>query len=243
MRDANTSAITIGTQPEDWDLIKDIAAQNPAQVRYTVGIHPTEVKENYREQIAALEKHLSQNNPLMVGIGEIGLDYFKMEEDPRLPEIRKRQRECFEAQLSILKSVHLPCCIHARSSLAYRECVEMIDRSGLDWSKFVFHCFSEGPDEVRELNARGGRASFTGIITFKNGQKMRDALLAQSPDKLMFETDAPFLSPEPHRGKVNEPSRASLVGAKAAELLKLPFEELSQKAFQNTLDFYAIKGW
>jgi TatD DNase family protein len=312
MRQANTRCVTIGTQKDDWPIIAEIAAKNPDCVRYTAGLHPQEVKENWREHIEALEKILAEIPtpfPLPSGggniygdsaptaprpggdasmvspgfqpraklsadslvpegqpyvshrfqsvatgpcphsisfplaIGEIGLDYYRLAQDPHPADTVKWQRATLEAQLSILKNLPLPCCIHARGQNAFAESLSMIDRAGLDWRKVVYHCFSEGPAEIRELNARGGRASFTGIITFKNGQKTREALLSQKPELLMVETDAPFLSPEPHRGQVNEPSRVGIIAAKSAELLKMPLEELASILEKNTREFYGITEW
>ena len=90
--------------------------------------------------------------------------------------------------------------IHSRG--AFSECVAAIDASGVDWSRIVFHCFSEGEAEIRELARRGGRGSFTGILTYKNAESVRAAAKAQGLGRLMIETDAPFLAPVPHRGKV-----------------------------------------
>src|SRR5450432_458307 len=96
--------------------------------------------------------------------------------------------------------------ISTHSRGAFRECVEMIDAAGINWERVVFHCFTEGPPEMAELQRRGGFGSFTGIITYKNAALVRSAALAQGLDRLMIETDAPYLSPLPQRGKPNEPA-------------------------------------
>lgn len=263
MRTAQTMAISIGTQSEDWKKIADIASKAPEVVAgYTVGIHPSKVKENWREEIRKLEEFLesyllSNNSPTgIVGVGECGLDYYRLNEAPNglnnknnATDTVKYQKAAFEAQLSIVKNLHssknlsiknLPVIIHSRGAGAFADIVHMIDKSGNDWSKFVFHCFSEGPAEIRDINARGARGSFTGIITFKNGEQMRQAMLAQGPEKIMIETDAPFLSPEPFRGQPNDPSRVGLVAKKAAELLGMSVESLGQLVLKNTKEFFGI---
>jgi TatD DNase family protein len=273
MHATNTRAISIGTNAKDWPKIIEIAKINPEILGFTVGVHPTEAKADWRENLAAMEKILAEELkkptpcPLPAGgeningaapcdpaavrgvlskfcaVGEIGLDYFRLEENPQRNEIIDLQRKVFAAQLSIVKASNLPLIIHSRGwklgdNSVFKELVETIDREKIDWSKIVFHCFAEGPEEIRELNARGARASFTGIITFKNGQRAREAMLAQSPELLMVETDAPFLSPEPRRGTPNEPSRVGLVAAKAAALFGEPLEAMAERLAKTTRNFF-----
>lgn len=239
MREANTQAISIGTESKNWQKIADIAAENPdVMAGYTVGLHPGHVGENWREEIAVLEEFLQKNKP--TGIGECGLDYFRLKETPNAVDVVAWQKAAFDAQLDIIKQNNLPVVIHARGEGAYVDILTAIERSGNDWRRFVFHCFSEGAKEIRELNARGARGSFTGIITFKNGQQMREALLAQPPELLMVETDAPFLAPEPLRGKQNTPANVHLVGKKAAELLGVEADSLLPQIFKTTIDFWGL---
>jgi TatD DNase family protein len=241
MRIAKTAAISIGTQSKDWDEISSIVASAPDCVLgFTVGVHPSEVKENWREEINALETFLSKNNANVVGVGECGLDFFRLEKEKNATDIVKWQRAAFEAQLSIISQTKLPVVIHSRGAGAFKEIIETIERAKVDWRRFVFHCFSEGPNEVKWLNERGARASFTGIITFKNGQQMRDAMLVQPIELTMIETDSPFLSPEPFRGGQNDPSRVGLVAKKTAELLRIKEEELFPMLIENTKSFFGV---
>ncbi len=241
MRAERVAAISAGTHSGDWTVISEIAQAHPDEVLgITAALHPIETKENWRDELAALEKFLSAGHPV-VGIGECGLDFFHLRELPNARELATLQREAFAAQLSIIGASGLPAQIHSRGEGAFREILAMVDRSGVDWTKISFHCFAEGPDEIRELNARGARASFTGIITFKNGQKARDALLAQSPERLMLETDSPFLSPEPFRGQTNDSSRVGLVYKKAAALFGMEDEALRQKIQKNVAEFFGLK--
>ena len=116
----------------------------------------------------------------------------------------------------------------------------MIDESGVDWNKVIFHCFSEGPEEIRRLRERGGRASFTGIITYGNADNVRQAALAQGMDALMLETDCPYLSPEPHRGKPNEPAHLFHTAKFCAELFETDLEALACRTTRNAEAFYGL---
>lgn len=239
MQEAKTGAITIGTESANWPRLAQLAKDHPQAVAgWTVGLHPGHVQRNWRAEIAKMEELLASEKP--VGIGECGLDYFRLEQTPNATETVAWQKAAFDAQLNIIKQSTLPVVIHSRGPGAYADIVAAIDRSGIDWRRFVFHCFSEGAKEIRELNARGARGSFTGIITFKNGQQMREAMVAQGIERLMVETDAPFLAPEPHRGKTNSPAWVGLVADKAAELLGESPQTLRAAALKNTLDFFKL---
>ena len=140
-----------------------------------------------------------------VALGEIGLDRFHLPKESAEAEVVfARQRAAFGEGLALAKRLGCPMVIHSRG--AFAECVAMIDASGVDWKKIVFHCFAEGDAEVKVLNERGGLASFTGILTYKNAPNVRAAAKAQGLARLMIETDAPYLTPMPHRGKPNEPA-------------------------------------
>ena len=241
MKAARTAAISIGTQRQDWPKIEELVARNPdTLLGYTAGLHPSEVKEDWREEIKALEEQLAHPKKGLLGIGECGLDFFRLDEKANPQETVAWQRAAFDAQLSLIRQTQLPVVIHSRGAGAFAEIVRMIDASGIDWRRFVFHCFSEGPKEISELNARGARGSFTGIITFKNGQQARDAMLAQGVELLMVETDSPYLSPEPYRGQPNDPSRVNWVAKKAAEVLGVSLGELEAKLLKTTREFFNI---
>ena len=125
--------------------------------------------------------------------------------------------------------------------LLFRECVEMIDASGVEWARVVFHCFTEGAAEMVELMRRGGVGSFTGIITYKNAEAIRAAAKAQGLARLMIETDAPYLTPMPHRGKPNEPAFVRHTAEfAAATVFGVPFAELAANTTANARRFFAL---
>jgi TatD DNase family protein len=101
------------------------------------------------------------------------------------------------------------------------------------WERVVFHCFTEGAAEMAELTRRGGRGSFTGVVTYKNADTVRAALVAQGVGRLMLETDAPYLTPVPHRGKANEPAFLKFTAEAAAQALGVPTAELAAKTTAN----------
>lgn len=230
--------VTIGTEPYDWSTNRDLAASHPGVVDYTVGLHPTSVDDQWEAALADLPAALDWE-PGPVGLGEMGLDRFHLPKDrDEAARIFARQENAFRAQLNLARGSSLPLVIHSRG--AVEECIEMIDGSGVNWSRVVFHCFSDGPELLAPILTRGGRASFTGIVTYKNAENVRESLKRQPLDRLMFETDAPYLAPVPKRGKPNEPAYVRHTVAFAAEVLGLSLEELARLTTGNAKAFYGL---
>jgi TatD DNase family protein len=230
--------VTIGTEPDDWSTNRDLAASHPGVVDYTVGLHPTSVDDQWEAALADLPATLDWE-PRPIGLGEMGLDRFHLPKDrDEAARIFARQENAFRAQLNLARGSSLPLVIHSRG--AVEECIEMIDRSGVNWNRVVFHCFSDGPELLAPILKRGGRASFTGIVTYKNAENVRESLKRQPLDRLMFETDAPYLAPVPKRGKPNEPAYVRYTAEFCAELLGMNFAELAQLTSKNTMEFYRL---
>ena len=233
--------IAIGTGVDDWGFNRDQALAHPRVVHYTVGLHPCAVDEKWEASVARIEGFWGAGEGIgPVALGECGLDRFHLpKDDPAgAGRIFSWQRDAFAAQLALAQRLGCPVVVHSRG--AFAECVEMIGASGVDWARIVFHCFSEGPDEIRELNRRGARGSFTGILTYKNAEGVRAAARAQGLDRLMVETDAPYLAPVPHRGKRNEPAFVRHTAEFAAGLLGVPFEELADRTTANARAFFQL---
>jgi TatD DNase family protein len=173
-------------------------------------------------------------------LGEIGLDRFHLPPEPAEAEkVFARQRAAFAEGLALAKRLRCPVVIHSRG--AFAECVQMIDASGVDWAKIVFHCFVEGEAEVAVLMKRGGLASFTGILTYKNAPNVRAAAKAQGLARLMVETDAPYLTPMPHRGKPNEPAFVRHTAEFAArEVFGVSYDELAAVTTANARKFFGL---
>ncbi len=230
--------IAVGTAPDDWDLYRDIVRDNPDCIRHTVGIHPCSVDEQWEDAVSAIAAHW-EGGCAPVALGECGLDRFHLPTEAAAAErVFGLQKAAFDAQLAIAKRLGCPVVIHSRG--AFRECVDTIDASGVDWKKVVFHCFSEGETEILELARRGGRGSFTGILTYKNADGVRAAAKAQGLGALMIETDAPFLSPAPHRGKPNEPAYLRHTAEYVAGMFGVTLDELASTTTATARAFYGF---
>lgn len=231
--------ITVGTGPKDWERYYRLAAKERGRVDWTVGIHPCDIDEGWVDQVKTITTYFG-TDPLPVALGEIGLDYFHLPKYPdEAAEVRQIQQRAFMAQLELAFQLDCPVVIHSRN--AVEECVRLIDDSGVNWSRVVFHCFTDGPELLQPILDRGGRASFTGILTYKNADPVRQAALLQGLDRLMLETDSPYLSPEPVRGRANEPAHVSHIAAFAAQLFAVPVAELARITSRNAIDFYGIE--
>jgi len=244
-REAGLEAlVTIGTEPEDWMLYRGIAAEHPGWVHYTAGLHPCSVGADWEEKLAGLaafwEGAPAAGGPRPVALGETGLDRFHLPKDDPAGAERIFGWQCaaFRAQLRLAARVGCPVVVHSRG--AFRECVELVDEAGADWSRVVFHCFTEGPEEMAELGRRGGWGSFTGIITYKTAAAVRAAARAQGLGRLMLETDAPYLTPLPHRGKPNEPAYLRHTAEFCAGLFAVSPGELADQTTATARRFYGL---
>lgn len=244
-REAGVEAlITIGTDADDWGLYRDVAAAHPGFVHYTAGLHPCSVDGGWAERFAGLEDFWSRAGlpgaPAPVALGEIGLDRFHLpKDDPAAAErVFATQQAAFRAGLGLARKLGCPVVVHSRG--AFRECVDEIDASGVAWGKVVFHCFTEGPEEMAELTRRGGFGSFTGIITYKTAEAIRAAAKAQGLDRLMLETDAPYLTPMPHRGKPNEVAYVRHTAEFCAGLFGVGLDELAARTTAVARRFFQL---
>ena len=256
-REAGLEAmITIGTDTDDWTVYRDLAREHAGVVHYTVGLHPCSVGADWAERVALLEGFwggtgLPTREPGNTGretratthpvaLGETGLDRFHLPKDnpAEAERIIGWQKAAFAEQLTLAKKLGCPLVVHSRG--AFAECVAMIDASGMDWSRVVFHCFTEGPAEMAELTKRGGYGSFTGVITYKSADTVRAAALAQGLDRLMIETDAPYLTPMPHRGKPNEPAYLRHTAEFAAGVFGVSYERLAEVTTANAKRFFGV---
>lgn len=233
--------ITVGTEPEDWALYAELAREHRGRVHFTVGLHPCSVEADWREAVDQLGGFL--DGPVRpVAIGETGLDRFHLPKKDK--EAAERlfawQRDAFRAHLDVAQKAGLPVVVHSRGAAA--ECIALIDEAGFDWRRVVFHCFADGPEEMAQLKTRGGRGSFTGIITYKSAENVRQAAALQGLERVMVETDAPYLTPEPHRGKRNEPALVVHTAERLAAVLGVSLEELAAVSTRNARAFFALES-
>jgi TatD DNase family protein len=230
--------VTVGTSPEDWTDYQKLAQSYPNQIYYSAGLHPGYVDENWTNQVEGLE-NFWKGMTMPVALGEVGLDFFRLPQNKTdAHKIMSWQREAFRYQLKIAQQLNCPVIIHSRS--AFNECIKEIDEADVDWEKVVFHCFTEGIDQIKCLMNRGGRASFTGIVTFSGTEKLLEAVAYQGTKKLMLETDSPYLAPVPFRGQENEPARIPEIACKLSSVLgELP-ARIEEITYQNSLSFYGL---
>lgn len=230
--------VTIGTEPPDWRLYRELTPTLGGFVSYTAGLHPCSVESNWEAALEELPQYFSGANPAC-GLGECGLDRFHLPKDAgEAAKIFAWQLAAFRAQLAFAKTVRGPVVIHSRG--AFAETVAEIDASGVDWRRIVFHCYSEDEPSMQQLLARGGRGSFTGILTYKTAEPIRAAARAQGLARCLLETDSPYLTPEPHRGKPNEPALIVHTAQRAAEVLGVSLDELARATTANAREFFGI---
>ncbi|HAD82575.1 TPA: TatD family deoxyribonuclease [Candidatus Edwardsbacteria bacterium] len=235
-RRANVSHIVaIGTGPDDWDDSIALAKQE-SSVSCTLGLHPSEVSEP--ESQLELLRSLLATKPPCVAIGEVGLDYYHISEEPT---VRKRQQElqavAFSEQIRLAKQYDLPLVVHARS--AFDETLRLLEAGDVDWAKVVFHCFCETPEKAQQLLDRGTKVSFTGIITYKNAAVVRESLRLVGLDRLMLETDAPWLAPHPLRGQENVPAYLLRIAEYCAQFFSCSLEQVAEHSTRNARAFFA----
>jgi len=182
------------------------------------GVHPHEASGHDGTEASPLVNH-----PKVVAIGEIGLDYH-YDFSPR-----DQQRAVFERQLQLARESNLPVVIHTRE--AWNDTLAIIRESGVRHG--IFHCFSEGPEEAAQALDLGFHISFSGIITFPKAEKVRDAARLAPHDRILVETDAPYLAPIPYRGKRNEPAYVVHTAQRLAEIRRTTFDEITAQTTQN----------
>nr|WP_314807139.1 TatD family hydrolase [uncultured Selenomonas sp.] len=208
------------------------AEQYPA-LYAAVGVHPESacvLTDAERAQLLAWAKH-----PKVVAIGEIGLDYY-WEKDP---QVRAVQREMFVTQLDIARAAGLPVCIHDRE--AHGDTLAILQAEGRDLAG-VLHCYSGSLEMARELWKLGYYIGIDGPLTFKNAAKLPDIVREAPRERLLIETDSPYLAPVPRRGKRNEPAYVAFVAAKIAELREESVEEVAAYTTENARRLYPKLG-
>ena len=192
--------ICIGTDAEQSAAAIAIARLHPDRVWATVGLHPHDAKNGVEGIVPLLDA------PEVVAVGECGLDYH-YDHSPR-----PVQREAFAAQIDLAATRGLPLVVHTRE--AWDDTFAILEAGPS--VPTVFHCFSGGPGEARRALDLGAWLSFSGIVTFKTAGDLRKAAALAPLDRILVETDAPYLTPVPHRGRPNEPAFVPLVGAAVA---------------------------
>ena len=206
-------------------------ARRHANVYATAGVHPHEAKDFTPETAAAIEQLLG--DPLVVALGEIGLDYFH-DFSPR-----PVQREAFAEQLALARRTGATVVVHTRE--AFDDTMAILRAAGVEGSKVIFHSFTEGPAQARAALDFGGAISFSGIVTFARSQALREAAALVPGDRILVETDAPYLSPEPVRKhSPNEPALIVHTVACLARARNATPEDLADATRANAMRLFAL---
>lgn len=198
--------------------------------RMMIGIHPESVNKNYSEELIFIENELKHNHKSYVGIGEIGIDLNW--DDTFLVE----QKIVLQQQLQWSIDYNLPVCIHQRNSL--KEIMEILDDFSEDL-RGVFHCFTGSIDEAIQIVERGFYLGIGGVITFKNS-KLSETIKKIGLENLVLETDAPYLTPVPYRGKRNESSYIPIIANKIADILNVNVDIVSAKTTANAKKLFSL---
>jgi TatD DNase family protein len=218
-------------EPEEIGTIQALADQFP-ELSFAVGLHPLDAQK-WTPQMASQILSLARSDRRVVAIGETGLDFFKAEN-------QQEQKTVFEAQLAIAKELDLPVIIHCRdAATAMRDLLQSFwEHNGQ--VKGVMHCWGGTPEETQWFLDLGFYISFSGIVTFKNATSIQNSALMVPSDRLLIETDCPFLAPIPKRGKRNEPAYVRYVAESIARLRNVSLEALAQETTHNACKLFSL---
>jgi len=212
------------------DRMLSLEKQYPDQMHLMTGVHPTHIKEDYKEELDHVSSLLNQRN--FCAIGEIGMDLYWDK------TYVKEQKEAFDLQIQWAKKYELPFVIHCRD--AFDEVFEVLDGHDPNDLRGIFHCFTGTLEQAKRVLAYNLKLGIGGVVTFKNGKL--DQFLNQIPlSEIVLETDAPYLAPTPYRGKRNESSYIQEVASKVAAVYGLPIATIAEETSKNALEIFKIK--
>lgn len=217
--------INIGCDILSSKQARDFGAAQ-AGVYFSAGVHPHEASKVGPDYI--LELRELAGDPKCVGIGECGLDYYYDHSD------RESQKRVFSEQVALAHELGKPLIIHVRD--AYEDCLSLL----IAGHPTVIHCFSGNRQHAKAFLDLGCYLSISGIVTFKNAEELRRVVKETPLEKLLIETDSPYLAPIPHRGKPNEPAYVRLVAEKVADIKTISVEQVIEQTGKNTLKVFSV---
>ncbi len=220
-------------EPSEFPQIRDLADRFP-ELSFAVGLHPLDVEEKWTPDVVEEILTLAQSDSRVVAIGEMGLDFFKAEN-------RHEQIEAFRAQLSIARQLDLPVIIHCRDAAQAMASVMREFWHSDSPVRGVMHCWGGTPEETQWFLDLGLYVSFSGTVTFKNAKQIHESARMVPSDRVLIETDCPFLSPVPKRGeRRNEPAYVQYVARQVADLRGVSIEDLAQQTTQNACQLFGL---
>ncbi|MDX2271859.1 MAG: TatD family hydrolase [Cyanobacteriota bacterium] len=224
-----TQLIHACCRPQEFPQLQAVADRFP-EVALAVGLHPLQASEWDPDTEESI-RELAQQDARVVAIGETGLDFYKAD-----PATIEQQRMAFRRQIAIAQQLDLALIIHCRdAAIVTREILQEI--KGI---RAVMHCWGGTPEETRWFVEMGFYISFSGIATFKNAKTVQQSVLEVPSDRLLIETDCPFLAPVPHRGQRNEPAYVAQVAQMISTLRQQPLEEIIATTTQNAQRLFAL---
>ncbi|CAN5844080.1 TatD family hydrolase [soil metagenome] len=229
-----THALCVSVDLPDFPQVLALAEQYP-HIYASVGVHPdyADTEEPSAEQLVRLSQH-----PKIIAIGETGLDYFRLKGD------LEWQRERFRQHIRASRISGKPLIIHTRA--AAEDTIRIMREEGAGTDKGgvagVMHCFTESLDVALAAIEMGFYISFSGILTFKSAKDLQAVAKALPLERILIETDSPYLAPMPHRGKMNEPAFVRHVGEFLADLKNLPVAEVQQATSKNFFDLFKLQA-
>lgn len=200
-----------------------IAQAFPGKCLPMIGLHPTYVKDNYREELLIVREWLAKEK--FTAVGEIGLDYYWDK------TFIAQQKEAFAQQIDWALEYDLPIVIHSRE--ATQDCIDIVRSKQSGKLRGIFHCFSGTQDEAKQVVDLGFLLGIGGVITYKSNKELQEVVQAAPLEAIVLETDAPYLSPVPYRGKRNESAYIQFIAEKVAELREMSIEELGKATTAN----------
>lgn len=222
--------IDVATDADSTATCLQVAAEFD-DVWATAGVHPHDAAGGTSDMVELVDAAIRTGDANLVAIGECGLDHH-YDHSPH-----EAQRRAFAEQIELAHRVGLPLVIHTRE--AWEETFDLLVEHGMP-QRTVFHCFTGGPDEAQRCIELGAHLSISGIVTFNSAQDLRAAVAATPLDRLMVETDSPYLAPVPHRGRKNRPALVAHVGEEVAALLDRPVAEVAEVTTATARRFYGL---
>ena len=221
--------ITIGTSVESSRKAVELAHRYEC-VYAAIGVHPHDADKVDDDALAELEE-LGQDAKV-VAVGEVGLDFY------RNLSPRQTQERVFREFIKLAKRLNKPLILHTRD--ATKEVLKILEAEGAPQRRGVFHCWASSVKNAKRAVELGFQISFAGNITFKNAEQLRQKAAGIGLEHLMLETDAPFLAPEPYRGKRCEPAYVVLVARKLAEIFAVPYDEVARVTTRNAVKLFGL---
>lgn len=206
-------------------------AEKYAFVSAAVGVHPSDIGDLNEESFAWLKEQTK--GAKTVAVGEIGLDYYWDKE----PGVQERQRYWFKRQMELARESGLPVIIHSRDAAA--DTMQVMKEVHAEEIPGVIHCYSYSPEMAQEFVKMGYYIGVGGVVTFKNAKKLKETVAAIPLERILLETDCPYMAPEPHRGKRNDSSYIPYVVEKIAELKNVTTEEVERVTWENAVKLFS----